>query len=75
MFCPKCGKINPDDAQLCSGCNAPLKEEVSSPAAAKKRSGLKLALFLIAAVVILVIVLYVLNGCSPLERPDWDMSF
>lgn len=26
MFCPKCGKMNPDDRENCSGCGAVLHE-------------------------------------------------
>ena len=40
MFCPKCGKINPDTEKLCSGCGAELREEqVIAPKKSKK--GLK----------------------------------
>lgn len=26
MYCPKCGKENPDDVQLCSSCSSPLRQ-------------------------------------------------
>ncbi len=35
MFCPKCGKMNPDDREKCSGCGAVLHEE--EPRNAKKK--------------------------------------
>ena len=38
MFCPKCGKMNPDDREKCSGCGAVLHEAVA-PAPKKKKNG------------------------------------
>ncbi len=37
MFCPKCGKMNPDDREKCSGCGAVLHEP--KPEAPKKKKG------------------------------------
>ena len=37
MFCPKCGKMNSDDREKCSGCGAALHEPKPEPA--KKKSG------------------------------------
>ena len=37
MFCPKCGKMNPDDREKCSGCGAVLHEE-GAPAPKKKKN-------------------------------------
>ena len=72
MFCPKCGKINPDNESLCSGCGATLQEE----AAPKKTSGgkkrLKIALtFAVVAIIIVAAVMF-LNGCS---KPTENISF
>ncbi|MGN1098693.1 MAG: zinc-ribbon domain-containing protein, partial [Clostridia bacterium] len=38
VFCPKCGKMNPDDRDLCSGCGAVLHEP--KPEQPKKKKGL-----------------------------------
>lgn len=37
MFCPKCGKMNPDDREKCSGCGAVLHEPKAE--APKKKNG------------------------------------
>lgn len=39
MFCPKCGKENPDDANVCAQCGEKLKESSSSPAKDGKNLG------------------------------------
>lgn len=71
MFCPKCAKINSDSAEVCSGCGASLKEEVTDEkkAAGKKVWKVVLAVVLIAAVVATVIFL---SGCS---KPSQNISF
>ncbi len=35
MFCPKCGKPNPDDAQFCGDCGNPLPTTEPAPTAAR----------------------------------------
>ncbi len=35
MFCPKCGKPNPDDAQFCGDCGMPLPTAETAPSAAR----------------------------------------
>ncbi len=53
MFCPKCGKMNPDDREFCSGCNAVLHEP--KPEVQKKKGGAKgkiIALIAAAAVAV-----------------------
>lgn len=41
MFCPKCGKMNPDDREKCSGCGAVLHDPEAEAAKnrKKKKSG------------------------------------
>ncbi len=69
MFCPKCGKINPDNNKECSGCNAPLSENVvKSPS--KKGKAWKFVAVL--AIIVIVVAVLVLSGCS---APEQDMSF
>ncbi len=44
MYCPKCGKENPDDAQLCHSCSSVLTSTSTiAPALAVKTSGLAIA--------------------------------
>ena len=62
MFCPKCGKINPDDAQLCSGCNAVLKEETEEKV--KKKSPWKVILAGVLVVLAIVLLIFFLSGCT-----------
>ncbi len=68
MFCPKCGKINPDSGEKCSGCGAVLHEEVEVTPKKKNHKVLKIV---IAAVVVIAVVVAIvlLTGCSG-EIPD-----
>ena len=43
MYCPKCGKENPDNAQLCQFCNWVMSSVSQPPAADAKTSGLAIA--------------------------------
>ncbi len=53
MFCPKCGKMNPDDREKCSGCGAVLHEPKAE--APKKKSGAPIKIIaLIAAAAVAV---------------------
>ena len=52
MFCPKCGKMNPDDKELCSGCGAVLHE--SGPEKPKKKSPVGKIIAIIAAAAVAV---------------------
>ena len=52
MFCPKCGKMNPDDGELCSGCGATLHE--SEPNKPKKKSSTGKIIAIIAAAAVAV---------------------
>ena len=48
MYCPKCGKENPDDAQLCHSCSSVLTSiSTIAPASAAKTSGLAIASFVL----------------------------
>ena len=74
MFCPKCGKINPDNSELCSGCSAVLhtEEEKTTP---KKKKWLKTALVVIAVVIAAAIVIMLLAGCNKAGIPEESMTF
>ncbi len=44
MYCPKCGKENPDNAQLCHSCSSVLTSTpAQAPALGVKTSGLAIA--------------------------------
>ncbi len=65
MFCPKCGKINPDDGKICTGCGTVL-EENNTPEKKPKRLG-KIIGIIIAALVIAAVCFLTINltGCAP----------
>lgn len=64
MFCPKCGKINPDNNDLCSNCGAVLLEgREDTPI--KKNGILKAVLTILLAVAVIAAVVVLLNGCDP----------
>lgn len=75
MFCPKCGKLNPDNGEKCSGCGALLHEEAEVKAPAKKRNGLKIAFAIIAVLIIVFIAVLILNGCDMGTIPEDNISF
>lgn len=52
MFCPKCGKMNPDDREFCSGCNAVLHEPQEEKSKKKKGIGGKIIAIIVAAAVV-----------------------
>ncbi len=68
MFCPKCGKINPDDGKICTGCGAALEESNTVEEKPKKSLG-KVIGILIAAVLIAAVCFLTINlaGCAPQE--------
>lgn len=74
MFCPKCGKINPDDAVLCSGCHSPLQEEKEVPAKKQINWG-KIILVAVIVVVAAVVVAMTLSGCGGGTLPEETMAF
>ncbi|MCH7557373.1 MAG: DUF4190 domain-containing protein [Planctomycetes bacterium] len=48
MYCPKCGKENPDNAQLCHSCSSVLTSTpTQAPALGVKTSGLAIASFVL----------------------------
>ncbi len=57
MFCPKCGRINPDEEIVCKGCGATLHEEKEEVAPQNKGLIKKLV---IAAVIIIIAVAVVI---------------
>ncbi len=75
MFCPKCGKINPDNEEKCRGCGAILHEETEKAAPVKKRNWLKIAFAIIAVLIIACIVIFILNGCGTGAIPEDNISF
>lgn len=54
MFCPKCGRINPDEEELCKGCGAQLHEETEKPLK-KSKKGLKGIIIAFAVILIIAI--------------------
>lgn len=68
MFCPKCGKINPDNNTQCSGCGTPLGEAVVAPS--KKGKAWKIAV--VSVIIVVALAVLFLSGCS---APEGDMSF
>ena len=75
MFCPKCGKINPDNGEICSGCGASLlSEKVAVPE--KKRHGVLKAVIIGVIIVIAVLVaVFLFSGCGRVLLPDQNMTF
>lgn len=69
MFCPKCGKINPDNNIECSGCGTPLGEKVAKKT---QKKGKVWKIMAVLAIVVIALVVLILSGCS---APDGDMSF
>ena len=70
MFCPKCGKINPDDGVLCNGCNAQLHEEKGKEP--KKRFGTILTAIIVAiAIAVSCFIIVSVSGCTD-SNPDGD---
>lgn len=67
MFCPKCGKINPDNEEFCSGCNAPLHESEQEKPACKKGKTIKIILAAVLVVVVAVVMVVSFGGCA--KRP------
>ena len=74
MFCPKCGKINPDSGEVCNGCGAALHEQKTEEPKKNKGKVLKVlvALVVVAAVVAAVVLL---TGCNSSEIPKETMNF
>ena len=75
MFCPKCGKINPDDAEKCSGCDTVFCEQESAVPAKKKSGALKWVITIAVILIIIAVVVFLLSGCSAGNLPKEKMSF
>lgn len=76
MFCPKCGKINPDNSEICSGCNAVLHTEDEKKKFPEKKKWIKTVLVVIAIVVVAAVVIMLLNGCgAATDIPEESMTF
>lgn len=76
MFCPKCGKINPDDAIKCSGCDALLKEETAVAVPSKKSGALKWIITIAVILVIIAVIVFFMSGCSGAgELPKEKLTF
>ncbi|MBR1969072.1 MAG: hypothetical protein IKA17_01815 [Clostridia bacterium] len=75
MFCPKCGKINPDDGKICTGCGAALEENNTVEKKPKKGLG-KIIGILVAAVLIVAVCFLTINltGCAPQEYDGEDIE-
>ncbi|MBQ3022701.1 MAG: hypothetical protein IJD91_05220 [Clostridia bacterium] len=75
MFCPKCGKINPDSSEICSGCSAQLHTENEEKNSPKKGKWLKGAAIVIAVLIVVTIVVLLLSGCGGAKLPEEHMTF
>lgn len=75
MFCPKCGKINPDNEEVCSGCGAVLHEETEVAVSAKKGNGKKITFIIIAVLIVVILAVLLLNGCGGGTLPDERITF
>ena len=64
MFCPKCGKINPDTQDLCSNCGAVLRER-REDVSIKKNGILKAVLTILLVIAVIAAAIVLLNGCDP----------
>lgn len=75
MFCQKCGKINPDNEEKCSGCGAIL-QKAPSPAAPKKGKVWKIIAAAVLLVIAVCIIVFLFSGCSGAGvRPDEKVLF
>lgn len=63
MFCPKCGRINPDEEEFCKGCGAALHEEKGEPETNKKIGG-KLATAIIICAAAAGAAVFALTSCD-----------
>lgn len=73
MFCPKCGRINPDEAEVCKGCNAQLHEEKET--VQKKRFPKVLtAILVVIAIVLSCVVITSITGCSQTYTEDGEIE-
>ena len=64
MFCPKCGRINPDENEVCKGCGAALHTE--DEAVVRKSKGSFAKKLTIALVVIVCVCAAAFVSCQML---------
>ncbi len=69
MFCPKCGKINPDNEEKCTGCGAVLHEEPPVPVK-KGNNGWKIVVAVVVVIAVAVVAAVLLSGCGHAVMPD-----
>ncbi len=75
MFCPKCGKINPDNAEKCTGCGA-LLEKAEALAASKKGKVWKIIAAAVLVILVICVVVFLFSGCGGADvRPDERVLF
>lgn len=75
MFCQKCGKINPDNAEKCTGCGALLEKKEVLAVSKKSKIWKTIALALLIVLVICIVVFF-LSGCGGANvRPDEKVLF
>ena len=75
MFCQKCGKINPDNEEKCSGCGAILEKSVAL-APPKKRKIWKMILAAVLLIIAVIVVVFLFSGCGAGNvRPDEKVLF
>ncbi len=70
MFCPKCGKINPDNEEKCSGCNAILHEEKAPEPVKNNKKILKTVIAAIVLIAVVAVVVFFFCSCGHYEMPD-----
>jgi len=74
MFCPKCGKINPDSEEVCSGCGAVLHEASENSLPTKSNKNKAIITAIVILIVIIAVVLF-LNACDPGNMANDNMTF
>lgn len=62
MFCPKCGRINPDENEVCKGCGAALHTE--NEKVVQKSKGSFAKKLVIALVVIALVCVAAFVSCQ-----------
>jgi len=67
MFCPKCGRINPDEEVLCKGCGAVLHEETEEKNTKKRGIGVKVAKVVVLLAVLVGAVSFSITSCEKEE--------
>lgn len=72
MFCPKCGRINPDEETICKGCGSNLHEGELAIVKKPKRKGRVIIAAVVAVLVIALacVVAVTLSGCSGSDYDD-----